>query len=79
MDELKVKLCDDIARIFKKNINVVIKNTNKSLFCEPFYLSVEELLYLYFHIKKNYNLLIKEDEIINGSFQKIDRIYSLMS
>lgn len=79
MDELKIKLCNDIAILFKKDMDLVLKNTGKSLLCEPFYLTVEELLYLYFHIKKNYNMEIKEDEIINSSFQKIDRIYSLIS
>jgi len=79
MDELKINLCDDIANLFKKDRNLVLKNTDKSLFCHPFYLTTEEVLYLYFHIKKNYDLEILEDKIIGGSFQSIDRIYSLLS
>ncbi|WP_353093574.1 hypothetical protein [Tissierella praeacuta] len=78
MDGLKIKLCDDIARIYKKDINLVLKNTDKSLFCDPFYLTAEQVLYLYFHIKKNYNLSILEEKIIEGHFQSIDKIYSVL-
>jgi hypothetical protein len=79
MDELKIYLCNDIASLFKKDINLVLENTDKSLFCDPFYLTTEEILYLYFQMKKNYNLEILEDKIIEGSFQSIDGIYSLLS
>ena len=44
MDELKIYLCNDIASLFKKDINLVLENTDKSLFCDPFYLTTEEIL-----------------------------------
>ncbi|MBU5425174.1 hypothetical protein KQI41_02015 [Tissierella pigra] len=78
MEELKVRLCNDIAMFFKKDIDLVLRNTDKSLFSEPFYLTAEELLYLYFHIKKNYNSSLTEEEILKGSFQNINSIYTLI-
>lgn len=78
MDELKIKLCKDIAGFLKKDIDLVIQNTDKSLFCDPFYLTTEEILYLYFYIKKTYRASMIEEEIIEGSFKTIDRIYSLI-
>lgn len=79
MDNLKSRLCDDVSKLFKKEINLVLENTDKSLFGKPFYLTSEELLYLYFHIKKNYKEILSEDKIKNGFFQSIDNIHLLLS
>lgn len=79
MDTLKKELCNDIAIIFKKDFDLVIKNTHKFLLCHPFYCTPEELLYLYFHVKKKYNLSVKEKNIIEGEFETIDKIYNLLN
>jgi hypothetical protein len=79
VDNLKNKLCNDVSRLFKKEIPLVLENTDKSLFSKPFYLTSEELLYLYFYIKKNYKGILSEDKIEKGFFQSIDNIYLLLS
>jgi len=79
MDELKLQLCDDIAKLFKKDKELVKENTDKSLFCNPIYLTTEEMLYLYFHIKENYKESLHEKQIMAGAFQSIEDIHSLVS
>lgn len=78
LGKLKIKVCNDISKLFKKDIDIVLKNTDKSLFCEPFYLTPEELLYLYFYIKRNYSASLGKQKIMEGSFQTIDKICHLM-
>lgn len=79
LDTLKTALCNDIAMLFKKDFDLVTKNTDKFLLCEPFYLTPEELLYLYFYVKRKYDLSVTEEKIIEGAFQTIDKIYNLLN
>lgn len=78
MEESKIKLCKDIAELYKKDLNLVLKNTDKPLLTAPFHLTTEELLYLYFQLKKNYDLPNIGGQAIEGAFESIDRIYSIL-
>ncbi len=79
MDNLKIKLCKDISILLKKDLDLVLANTSVNVFDEPFKLSSEELLYIYFYLKKKYKFK-KDDEFLKDEgFLCIDNMIKMIS
>lgn len=79
MDILKRNLCDDIGRILKVDKDIVYENMDTTLFNPPYDASPEELVYIYFYIKRNYNVVLDMNKIKGGAFNSIDGIYEIIN
>lgn len=78
MYETKVKVCKDIAKILKLEDDIVLENTNTTFFDKPYDITAEDLLYIYFHIKRNYCINLDDTKIKEGAFQSIDGICEII-
>lgn len=78
MDILKQKISDDIARILQVDKDVVYRNTDTILFSPPFNANPEDLVYIYFYLKRKYPIDLDEEKIKDGAFKSIDGIYVLI-
>lgn len=79
MNAIKEQICIEVSKLSNKELDVVLQNTDKSLFSKPFNLSSEELLYLYFLVKERYNKNFDKKKLVYGGFISIDNITSLIS
>lgn len=78
MDILKRNLCDDIARILQVDKDIVYTNTDTTLFSPPYNANAEELVYIYFYLKRNYEVILDVDKVKEGAFNNIDGIRELV-
>lgn len=67
-----------IEELFKVPTDVSEKNISTPLLNEPFSLTPEELLYLFFYLEKDFNISFSKKDVINYSFLTIEKISNII-
>lgn len=74
LNELTNEICFEISEMCKIDIGMVLKNSKKSFFDEPFNLTPELLVYFYFLIKNKYKLRLSKKELLDYAFLNIENL-----
>lgn len=73
-----------LFRIFKSRFDIDFNELGKEYFCknllgEDFELASRDLLYLYFDIKKEFNIIIPEEDISKGKFSTLNGLVEIIA
>jgi peptide maturation system acyl carrier-related protein len=80
---LKSQVEAGIFRIFKDRFNIDFNELGeeyfrKSLLGQDFQLAARDLLYIYFDIKKEFNIIIPEEDIAKGKFSTLNGLIEIV-
>ncbi|QNU67328.1 peptide maturation system acyl carrier-related protein [Ruminiclostridium herbifermentans] len=73
-----------LFRIFKDRFNINLNELGeeyfeKSILGKDFQLSARDLLYIYFDIKKEFNIIIPEEDIASGKFSTLKGLIEMVA
>lgn len=80
---LKSQVEAGLFKIFKNRFNINFNELGKEYFCknilgEDFKLAARDLLYIYFDIKKEFNIIIPEEDIAEGKFSTLNGLIDIV-
>ncbi len=80
---LKSQVEAGLFKIFKNRFNIDFNELGKEYFCknilgQDFKLAARDLLYIYFDIKKEFNIIIPEEDIAEGKFSTLNGLIDIV-